>query len=279
MSTLAQISLEALASVMTPKADARSLVATHRAEIEDWLRRDLGIARMRETGSWHHGTAVTSGSDVDYFVTMPGSHPTYSSEALDLLRGSLQRGTNAVILTDRPAIRVLHYDGTPAMEITPAYFRQTDDYDIPDPDGIGWIRSNPAVHLAYVNESQTLTDGRAKNLIRLFKLWKGWNRVPLSSFYLEMRIAKYARENRPLLFDLDLLGGFRALANSGLTAMNDPTNYGRRISPGTGDLASSLTAKLAVDRALGLAEQLATAKDASSANYLMSQLFNQSALA
>lgn len=251
----ARTTLDALVATMTPSAEARATASRHRQEIEDWLTADLDIIRMRETGSWHHGTALDRFSDVDYFVSMKGTRPAASRDVLEQLRGSLSRGIrDAYAAVNRPAVRLRFFDEGPDVEITPAYFRDTDDYYIPDPEGSGWIKSNPAVHLAYVNETQRQTDGRAKGLIRLIKTWKAWNRVPLSSFYLEMRTAQYARANTPILLDWDLAGMFRSLAKSGLAAMNDPTDYGRRINSGSRGLTEAFAAKFAVDGA----ERLAT---------------------
>lgn len=255
--------LEGFIKTMTPDEDERSAAASHRASLEAWLKRDLEIIRMRETGSWHHGTAISTHSDVDYFVTMPGPRPTYSSTALETLRASLSRGlSNAFVRVDRPAVRVIYLDDGPAVEITPAYIKDTDDYEIPDPNGSGWIRSNPAVHLDYVDSAQKKTAGKAKSLIRLVKTWKAWNSVPMSSFYLEMRAAQHAHENAPIIYDWDLRHLFKSLSANGLREMNDPTHYGRRMATGTSGLAESFAAKHAVDEAARLS---ALAREASGA--------------
>lgn len=260
----AQSTLASIIKAMTPGEDARIAAASHRASIESWLESDLKIVRMRETGSWHHGTAISNSSDVDYFVTMSGSRPTSSWDALDTLRASLVRGfPECLVRIDRPAVRITYFDGTPAVEITPAYYKDTDDYEIPDPSGTGWIRSNPAVHLDYVNKAQKATEGRAKSLIRLIKTWKAWNSVPLSSFYLEMRAAQYSLSNTIIIYEWDLRDFFKSLSGDGLRDMNDPTSYGRRIATGTSGLAESLAAKYAIDEAARLT---ALAKDASDAD-------------
>lgn len=258
----ADSTLVSIFRAMTPDEAARTAAATHRAAIEAWLRDDLEIIRLRETGSWHHGTAIINHSDVDYFVTMSGSKPTNSWDALEQLRASLSKGlSNCFVSIDRPAVRIVYFDGTPAVEITPAYFRETDDYDIPDPAGTGWVRSNPAVHLEYVNEAQRMTDGRAKNLIRLVKTWKAWNRVPLSSFYLEMRVAQYARANHPIIYPWDLRDFFSGLSSDGLRDMNDPTNYGRRIGTGASGLTEAYAAKYDIDKAARLSKLAKSAAD------------------
>ena len=278
MSATATSMLESLIRTMTPDEAARTAAAKHRKEIEDWLTSDLGIIRMRETGSWHHGTALDKFSDVDYFVSMRGSRPSVSSAALETLCSSLSRGIkDAFVSIDRPAVRLRYFDDGPDVEITPAYYKDADDYDIPDPDGTGWIRSNPAVHLEYVGRAQKETDGRAKGLIRLVKTWKSLNNVPLSSFYLEMRTAQYALGNKPIIYDWDLRDIFKSLASNGLREMNDPTNYGRRITTGTSNLAASITATCAVEEAARLsrlAREAAKADDHSTAIRHLLTLFN-----
>ena len=278
MSVTAISALESLIRTMTPDAAARSAAAKHRKEIEEWLMYDLGIIHMRETGSWHHGTALNKLSDVDYFVSMRGSRPSASTTALEELRASLSRGIpEAYVSIDRPAVRLRYFEEGPDVEITPAYLRDTDDYDIPDPDSNGWIRSNPAVHLEYVDMAQRETDGRAKGLIRLVKTWKSWNNVPLSSFYLEMRTAQYALHNKPFIYDWDLSNFFKSLASSGLREMNDPTNYGRRITTGTSGFIEWFTAKYAVEEAARLTKLACEAtkdSDHSTAIRYLLALFN-----
>ena len=259
MSATAISTLESLIRAMTPDEAARSAAAKHRKEIEEWLMYDLDIIRMRETGSWHHG-------------------PSASATALEELRASLSRGIpGAYVSIDRPAVRLRYFEEGPAVEITPAYFRDTDDYDIPDPDGTGWIRSNPAFHLQYVDRAQRETDGLAKGLIRLVKTWKSRNNVPLSSFYLEMRTAQYVLNNKPIIYDWDLRDFFKSLANSGLRNMNDPTNYGRRITTGTSNFVELITAKYAVEQAVRLtrlAHEASEDNDHSTAIRYLLALFN-----
>lgn len=278
MSATASSMLESLIRSMTPNEAARSDAAKHRKEIEEWLKTDLGILRMRETGSWHHGTALDGFSDVDYFVSMRDSCPSSSTTALEDLCASLSRGIpGAYVSIDRPAVRLRYFEDGPDVEITPAYIRETDDYDIPDPGSTGWIRSNPAVHLEYVDRAQQETGGRAKGLIRLVKTWRSCNNVPLSSFYLEMRTAQYALNNIPIIYDWDLRDFFKSLANSGLREMNDPTNYGRRIATGTSNLAESITARYAVEEAARLARlalEAAEDSDHCTAIYHLRTLFN-----
>lgn len=278
MTETANSNLRSLIRTMTPDEAQRAAAVRHREELEGWLTSDLGIVRMRETGSWHHGTALDVFSDVDYFVTMAGIRPTSSSTALETLRASLSRGVSgAYVFIDRPAVRLRYFDDGPDVEISPAYYQDADDYEIPDPDGTGWVRSNPAMHLDYVNKAQQDTDGCAKGLIRLVKTWRGFNRVPISCFYLEMRTAQYALAHTPIIYDWDLRDFFKSLATNGLREMNDPTSYGRRITTGATSPTDSSTAKYAVEEAARLAALAREATEAENHSAAISyhlQLFN-----
>ena len=46
--------------------------------------------------------------------------------------------------------------------------------------------------------------GKVKPLIRFIKAWKYYRDVPISSFYLEMRVAKYAEEEETIVYDIDI---------------------------------------------------------------------------
>jgi hypothetical protein len=154
--------------------------------------------------------------------------------------------------------------------------RASDDYDIPDPTGVGWIRSNPVKHLEFVNRAQQ-RDDRAKNLVRLIKTWRFFNSVPVSSIYLEMRTAKRVLDVPPVIFLHDIAAVMREIAVGGLAAMNDPSDYdGRRIGPGCKDAsehASALAAfKVAAELAT-LARDAASAGDNAMACNYLSRLF------
>lgn len=72
-------------------------------------------------------------------------------------------------------------------------------------------------------------NGKVKNLIRLFKAWKYANNIPISSFYLEMQIARYSSTQSTIYWDLDLKYGMKHLIRSELASMNDPKGIVGRI--------------------------------------------------
>jgi hypothetical protein len=94
-------------------------------------------------------------------------------------------------------------------------------YNIPDCAG-EWMRASPDAHNDYVRTIDNKLNGRVKALIRFIKAWKFYRNVPLSSFYLELRVAKYAETEQTIVFDEDVYRVFRMLYNNDLAAIQDP---------------------------------------------------------
>ncbi|MFB7253170.1 hypothetical protein [Streptomyces nojiriensis] len=88
------------------------------------------------------------------------------------------------------------------------------------------------MHLDYVNKvnQQPGIPGGAKKLARLAKAWKYTNRVPISSFYLEMRAAQYMAAQTSFSAALYLCGYLEWLEKMELADMNDPMGKAGRFS-------------------------------------------------
>lgn len=103
-------------------------------------------------------------------------------------------------------------------------------FDIPDGSG-GWIRSSPGAHKAYVGAMDESHEYRVKRLIMLMKAWKVQCNVPTRSFYLEMRVARYASTVKRI----DYARGIERVLESmisptGLVVLRDPTDAGAVIT-------------------------------------------------
>jgi hypothetical protein len=57
---------------------------------------------------------------------------------------------------------------------------------------------------------------------RSVKAWKFYNNVPISSFYLEMRVAEYCSGEPSIVYRIDLHRFLTRLTDIGLARMNDP---------------------------------------------------------
>jgi hypothetical protein len=92
-------------------------------------------------------------------------------------------------------------------EIIPAdYMRDSYGYKVYDiADGAGeWMKTSPDAHNAYVQAVDDKFNGKVKPLIRFLKAWKYFRDVPVSSFYLELRVAKYAVGESAIVYDIDV---------------------------------------------------------------------------
>lgn len=94
-------------------------------------------------------------------------------------------------------------------------------YDIADGTG-GWMKTSPDAHNAYVRDIDAKLNGKVKPLIRFLKAWKCFRDVPISSFYLELRVAKYAADESTIVYDIDVKNVLKMLFDSQLANMQDP---------------------------------------------------------
>jgi hypothetical protein len=103
-------------------------------------------------------------------------------------------------------------------------------YDIADCQD-GWMRASPDAHIAYVATANDRLSGKVKPLIRYIKAWKFFRDVPISSFYLELRVAKYSLGEKSIIYGIDLKRVFRLLLDGQLASMQDPMGVSGYIAP------------------------------------------------
>lgn len=225
---------EFLATLVPPPYD-RATASRRREAIEHLLSSSkVSSEYMFESGSWTHGTGIASKSDVDYMAWSSRTRLRLPSSALATLQGTIDNTSTLEVYrvrTRTPVVSVEFFTG-PHFEIAPAYYqRSVDDVDvfwIPGRDD-EWVLSAPKAHLAYVNEQNDRLGKRVKPLVRLMKAWKYHTSAPVSSFYLEMRVAEYAAGESSIVYDIDLPAVFREMVHVGARAMNDPEGLVGRI--------------------------------------------------
>jgi len=216
---------------LTPSITESSAAKAHRASIEASLRSNFEISRFWRTGSFGNGTSISGYSDVDYFASIPLRHQrTNSATMLTTVRDALDRRfPRTGVHVDSPAV-VLPFgaDKSEWTEVVPAYLAGETSgrkfvYHIPD-GYCGWIRSSPDAHNAYVsaiNDYGILSD-KVKPLIRFIKAWKYYCNVPISSFYLELRVASYAGTQPAIIYSIDVHRVFEMLWQDQLAPFFDP---------------------------------------------------------
>lgn len=211
--------------------------ASHRASVEACLRANFGLLRFTRIGSFGNGTSISGFSDVDYLAAIPRSQltdsSTYSLAKISNVLGG--RFPMSGVRVNTPAIGV-YFGNRPSetIEVVPAndigVERGYKVYQIADGEGT-WMRASPDAHNAYVARVDATHRGRVKPLIRFAKAWKYLREVPISSFYLEMRVARYAEDERTIIYDIDLKRLLGALLDGGLPSMRDPTGFAGYIRP------------------------------------------------
>jgi hypothetical protein len=222
---------------LTPTSTEEKGASGHRETVESCLRDNLGMYRFARIGSFGNGTSITGYSDTDYIAVCPSDKlPDNSANALVKVKGVLDdRFVFTEVKVRTPAVR-LEFGTTAAQktEIVPAYYKGThngyDVYGIADGDG-KWMNASPDAHNEYVREVNDKHSGKVKKLIRYIKAWKYFRDVPISSFYLEMRTAKYADGESSIVYSIDVQRVLKQMLDGGLARMQDPTGIGGYITP------------------------------------------------
>jgi hypothetical protein len=224
--------LKKLTATESETASAKS----HRESIQARLERDFGLYRLFRIGSFGNGTSISGHSDVDYLASLKDRFTSSSSSySLTKVRDSLDcRFPRTGVRVSCPAIVVPF--GTRSAErheIVPGDLVGTSAdfmiYHIADCAG-GWVKVSPEAHIHYVNEVNMNHKGRVKPLIRFIKAWKYFRDVPISSFYLEMRVAKYAAAEPSIIYYWDIQRILRLLWDTQLAAIRDPMGVSGYIS-------------------------------------------------
>ncbi len=260
-------------STLTPSSTETEAAKTHRASIKTRLEKDFGyVRRFTRIGSFGNGTSISGFSDVDYLAVLPTNQLTRtSSYSLTKVRNSLDgRFPSTGVHVDCPAV-VVPFGSTASetTEIVPADLVDETGaypvYDIAD-CADGWMHASPDAHKAYVASVDEKHGGKVKPLIRFIKAWKCYRDVPISSFYLELRIAKYAAGESAIVYDIDVKRVLSQLRDANLANMQDPMGISGYIA------ACSTEAKRAdaLSKLNTAATRAENARDATAANDIKS---------
>lgn len=223
---------------LTPTAKETEAAASHRASIKACLDTNLGVTHFFRTGSFGNGTSISGYSDVDYFAGIPTEKLKRSStNSLSMVRDALNtRFPNTGVRVSCPAVTVpFGTNKEETTEVVPADYKRTTKegyrvFDIADCAG-GWIEASPDAHNAYVRDVDAKRAGKVKALVRFLKAWKYYCQVPISSFYLELRVAKYASGEDSIVYPIAVKNVFKLLSDNALAKMQDPQGISGYISP------------------------------------------------
>lgn len=210
---------------------------SHRASIESCLKNNFGLKRFTRIGSFGNGTNINGCSDVDFLASIPTSELTQTSTAsLSKVRSALNyrfSSTNIRVSTPAVVCPFGTYKSEDTEVVVADYIREKNGfkvYEIADSNG-GWMEVSPDSHNDYVARVNKKHDGKVKPLVRFIKAWKYYRDVPISSFYLEMRVAKYADGESSIIYDIDVNQILAMLDANKLATMQDPSGFGGNIYP------------------------------------------------
>jgi hypothetical protein len=213
---------------LTPTASETEAAKSHRASIEARLKRDFGLRRFVRIGSFGNGTSISGFSDVDYLASLArNTLTTNSTYSLGKICDSLaDRFPNTGVRVSCPVVFApFGTSRSETTEIVPADYIEEKNghyvYDIAD-CADGWMRASPDAHNSYVASINQKFSNKVKPLIRFIKAWKYFRQVPISSFYLELRVAKYADGESSIIYDIDVKRVLCYLRDCKLADMQDP---------------------------------------------------------
>lgn len=221
---------------LTPSATETAAVKKHRESVSACLVSNFGMYRFPKIGSFGNGTSIYGYSDVDYLACLPADQLSKNSTySLQKVRDALAtRFPTTGVRVNCPAVACPF--GTAAAEhteIVPAYASSDRNghkiYGIAD-CASSWMAASPDAHNSYVRTVDDKLGRKVKPLIRFIKAWKYFRNVPISSFYLELRIAKYANGETSIIYDEDVTRVLKHLWDVQLANMQDPMGVSGYIS-------------------------------------------------
>lgn len=218
---------------LVPLPSERDKAISHRSSVRSCLMTNFNCSSFFETGSFGNKTGVRRFSDTDYFAVCPpqnllGKSSYVLRKVKEALQFTFHRTTS--IKVNSPAVMIsFGRHASENLEITPCFyhkliqtpFGKKKSYAIADGDD-EWMISSPQAHNAYVELHDKRLKGKLKPLIRLVKAWKFYQNVPISSFYLELRISKFAERKKKINYEIDLYRIIQKLHDIQLAGIQDP---------------------------------------------------------
>lgn len=256
---------------LTPTGGETEAAKRHRASVKSCLESNFGITSFHRIGSFGAGTSVRNYSDVDFLACVPTEFLSSDSKRSlwDVWNALDTRFPNTGVGIKSPAIYVPFGEGaSESIDVVPADWRYTTQsgfrvYDIADGDG-GWLKTSPDAHKAYVDYVNERLGGKVKPLIRFVKAWRYYREVPIYPFYLEMAVARYAADEREIVYSYDVKAVLGKLLRNGLSAMQDPMGATGYIRPCSSENRKD-DALSRLNTAYGRAEKARACEDAGSA--------------
>ncbi|MDX3337072.1 hypothetical protein PV409_03745 [Streptomyces sp. ME02-6979.5a] len=178
---------------------------------------DIRYQSHKIIGSLGRNTACNPVDDIDLMVHMHVDQDLWnrryrdnSSEFLYRVRKVLNENSPVRKVGARgQAVRFFYADGL-SVDVAPVEKYTSGDFGIPDGAG-NWLTTNPNKHETYLDDRNNALGGNLKRVIRFAKKWNKAHSSRLSSFHLEVLVARTygtlgnnSREALRLFFDYNL---------------------------------------------------------------------------
>lgn len=164
-----------------------------------WAARDTLLPLLREwgnqflqsvepSGSFAKGTANTSGTDVDLFISLSPATPDRLKEIYEKLFRSL---TEAGFDPRRQNVSIGVRVGAADVDLVPGKQQTwlTEDHSLYRRKADTWTKTNVKTHIAHVLQHRRLME------TRILKLWRNQRGLDFPSFYLELAVIEALRRN------------------------------------------------------------------------------------
>lgn len=226
--------------------------AAAQQDIRNEVAKHLFITSSFLTGSYARHTKIFPLNDIDVFLLRnqqrvdlapPGTAGTLPDTALNEVAAAVQRAYSltATVKKQNRSVNVQISGLDFGFDLTPAWWRSSTGYWIPERSTGGWIPSDPDAHAAFMTKANEANDDKLKPLIKMVKHWSRNNYDNISSFHIELICADIFSRQGLVNYQIGMATVLANLPTYINTTMMDPVYRASRVNK---DLSYAETAEL-----------------------------------
>jgi hypothetical protein len=192
----------------------RGVLTILRPTIAQWANKYL--VRMAPSGSFVKGTANSSGTDIDIFISLAANTPDNLKDIYNSMFAWMQ-GSGYTPKQQNVSINIRV--GAYVVDLVPAKRQDahSNDHSLYRRRANTWTKTNVTTHIAYVQRAQRI------NETRIIKLWRNQKGLDFPSFYLELTVIDALKGAR--------VGNLSANVVTVLEYLRDRFEYARVVDP------------------------------------------------
>jgi hypothetical protein len=221
---------------ITPNLRDLQTYGRHELTVKKRLKTVFEANNVIRIGSYSRGSSIRSFSDIDLMLILErhevrrGQEWKTSTSILNRVRNELLlRYPYTEVVRDAEAVVVRFGANQHPIEVVPAFYlehggaRNYPIFAIPNGDG-WWMRTSPQIHNKFIEDANTQSGGKLKNVARLIRFWmQCWQApIPLSGFYVEVLLARDGICNGAKSYAHCVNDVLATLANSECDRIADP---------------------------------------------------------